>query len=83
MRKLLLLFPLLLLTSCEESLTIGVHFESNGNVVHYACAGTRVVKGGTLRIRTKGNKVQFISGNYITYDLPNACPVCGYEGEML
>ena len=81
--KLFFMLPLLLLTSCEESLTIGVHFESGENVVHYACSSVMAIKGGALRIRTKGNITQFISGNYATYRLPSACPICGYEGDML
>lgn len=47
MKKLLSLLPLLLLTSCEESLTVGVHYKNGDNIVHYAC------------------------------------PICGYEGELL
>lgn len=83
MKKLLLLLPLLLLTSCEESLTIGVHYRSGDNIVHYACSSVRTIKGNTLQIRTKGNKEQFLNGDYATYDLPSACPICGYDGELL
>ena len=79
--KLLLLFPLLLLTGCQESLTIGVHYRSGENVVHYACSGVRVVKGDVLRMRLKDNEIQFISGDFVTYDLPGECPVCGWEAE--
>lgn len=83
MKKILLLLPLLLLTSCEESLTVGVHYKNGDNVVHYACSSARVLSGNTLRIRTKGNTIQFLNGDYVTYDLPSACPICGYEGELL
>lgn len=81
--SLLSLLPLLLLTSCEESLTIGVHYKNGDNIVHYACSSAAVVHGNTLRIRTKGNTIQFLNGDYATYDLPSACPICGYEGELL
>ena len=78
-----MLLPLLLLTSCEESLTIGVHYKNDDNIVHYACVRARVLIGGTLKITTKGNKDQFLNGDYVTYDLPSACPICGYDGELL
>jgi len=81
--SLLSLLPLLLLSSCEESLTIGVHYKNGDNIVHYACSSAMVMRGNTLRIRTKGSSIQFLSGDYATYDLPSACPICGYEGELL
>lgn len=83
MKKLLLLLPLLLLTSCEESLTVGVHYKNGDNIVHYACSSARVIDGNTLRIRTRNDSIQFLNGDYATYDLPSACPICGYEGELL
>lgn len=83
--SLLLLLPLLSLTSCgeEEILTVGVHYKNGDNSVHYACSSVRVIGGNTLRIRTRGNTIQFLNGDYATYDLPSACPICGYEGELL
>ena len=81
--SLLSLLPLLLLSSCEESLTVGVHYRSGDNVVHYACASATVIRGNTLRIRTRDGSTQFLNGDYATYDLPSACPICGYEGELL
>lgn len=81
--SLLSLLPLLLLISCEESLTIGVHYRNGDNIVHYACSSARIIKGNTLAIRTRGNSTQFLNGDYATYGLPSACPICGYEGELL
>lgn len=83
MKKILLLLPLLLFTSCEESMTIGVHYKNGDNIVHYACSSARVIEGNTLRIRTRDGSTQFLNGDYATYDLPSACPICGYEGELL
>jgi hypothetical protein len=84
MKRLLLLLPLLLLTSCDnEKYKYCVHLETNENISHYVCS--RVVsytKSNLVVMYTRDYGQVNACGDYIQYELPNKCPVCGWE-ELL
>lgn len=87
MRKLLLL-PLLLLTSCKETTEkekykYCVHFETYSLTVHYVCSRVEYrTDSSWIKMYTKDYGEIEANGNYLIYELPNKCPVCGWEGEL-
>ena len=86
---LLLLLPLLLLTSCglenksKPKYNYCVHFETYDQTTHYICSEVRFrADSSWLEMQTRDYGKLNANGNYLIYDLPSKCPVCGWEESL-
>ena len=87
MKKLLMLLLLCLsLTSCglenksDSKYKYCVHFETYNHTTHYVCSDVKFRIDSTwLEMKTRDFGEIDANGNYFIYDLPQRCPVCGWE----
>jgi len=87
MKKLLMLLLLCLsLTSCglenksESKYNYCVHFETYNQTMHYVCSEVKFrADSSWLEMKTRDYGKLHANGNYLIYDLPQRCPICGWK----
>ena len=87
MKKLLMLLLLCLsLTSCsledksESKYKSCVHFETYDHTTHYVCSSVRFCSDSAwLEMETRDYGKIYANGDYLIYDLPQKCPICGWK----